>query len=82
MQFHENNVYAKEEAIKRLKIEKPFDQVLFHTERAVRFRRHAGCEAIGSTRTTVFTFSAGPRYRFDVGWSQNRGQVDDKGKAR
>jgi hypothetical protein len=49
VQFYENGVYDKEEAIKRLKVEKLFDQVLFHTERALRFCRYAGCEAIGST---------------------------------
>jgi hypothetical protein len=47
VQFYENGVYDKEEAIKRLKVEKLFDQVLFHTEKALRFCRFARYEAIG-----------------------------------
>jgi hypothetical protein len=35
IQFYENGVYDKEEAIKRLKVEALFDQILFHTEKAL-----------------------------------------------
>lgn len=39
VQFYENGVYDKEEAIRRLKVEALFDQILFHTERALDYLR-------------------------------------------
>ena len=47
VQFYENGIYDKEEAIKRLKVEKLFDQILFHTERALSFCRFAGFQELG-----------------------------------
>ncbi len=35
VQFYENGVYDKEDAIKRLKVEELFDQILFHTEKSL-----------------------------------------------
>jgi len=46
VQFYENGVYDKDEAIKRLKVEKLYDQVLFHTEKALQFCRCMGCEEV------------------------------------
>ena len=46
VQFYENGVYDKEEAIKRLKVEKLFNQVLFHTEKALQFCRYVGYEEV------------------------------------
>ena len=37
VQFYENGIYSKEEAIKRLKVEALFDQILFHTEKALTY---------------------------------------------
>jgi hypothetical protein len=36
----------KEEAIKRLKVEKLYNQILFHTEKALQFCRYSGFEEI------------------------------------
>jgi hypothetical protein len=46
VQFYENGVYDKEEAMKRLKVEKLYNQVLFHTERALQFCRYVGYEEV------------------------------------
>ena len=46
VQFYENGVYDKDEAIKRLKVEKLYDQVLFHTEQALQFCRYMGHEEV------------------------------------
>ena len=35
VQYYENGVYDKDEAIKRLKVDKLYDQILFHTEKAL-----------------------------------------------
>ena len=37
VQLFETGVLDKDEALKRLRVEKLFDQVLFHTERALEF---------------------------------------------
>jgi len=50
VQFYENGIYDKEEAIKRLKVEKLYNQVLFHTESALRFCRYIGFEVIGGSK--------------------------------
>ena len=39
VQFYENGVYDKKEAIKRLKVEALFDQILFHTEKSLAYCR-------------------------------------------
>ena len=46
VQFYENGVYDKEEAIKRLKVEKLYNQVLFHSEKALQFCRYVGYEEV------------------------------------
>lgn len=50
VQFYENGVYDKDEALKRLKIEKLYNQVLFHTEKALRFCHYRAFEAIGGAK--------------------------------
>jgi hypothetical protein len=37
-------VYDKDEAIKRLKVDKLYDQVLFHTEKSLKYCRFIGYE--------------------------------------
>jgi hypothetical protein len=37
VQYYENGVYDKEEAIKRLKVEALFNQILFHTEKSLAY---------------------------------------------
>ena len=50
VQFYENGVYDKEEAIKRLKVEDLFSQVLFHTEKSLACLRFTGFEDLGGAR--------------------------------
>jgi len=47
VQFYENGVYDKEEAIKRLKVEELFSQILFHTEKSLTYFRFSGYEKLG-----------------------------------
>ncbi len=47
VQYYENGVYDKEDAIKRLKVEVLFDQILFHTEKALSYCCFAGYEKLG-----------------------------------
>jgi len=47
VQFYENGVYDKDEAIKRLKVEVLFNQILFHTERALAYCCFTGFEKLG-----------------------------------
>jgi len=47
VQFYENGVYDKEEAIKRLKVQALYNQVLFHTEKSLTFCEYKGYERIG-----------------------------------
>jgi len=47
VQFYENGVYDKDDAIKRLKVEALFNQILFHTERALAYCCFTGFEKIG-----------------------------------
>jgi len=49
VQFYENGVYDKDEAIKRLKVEKLFDQILFHTEKALSYCQFIRCEKMEGT---------------------------------
>ena len=47
VQFYENGIYDKEEAIKRLKVDILFDQILFHTEKSLSYCRFTGFERPG-----------------------------------
>ena len=49
VQFYENGVYDKDDAIKRLKVEELFDQILFHTEKSLLYCRFTGFEKLGGT---------------------------------
>ena len=49
VQFYENGVYNKEEAIKRLKVEELFSQILFHSEKSLTYIRFAGFEKLGGS---------------------------------
>ena len=49
VQFYENGVYDKEEAIRRLKVEELFSQILFHSEKSLTYFRFTGCEHLGGT---------------------------------
>jgi hypothetical protein len=46
VQFYENGVYDKEEAIKRLKVEELFNQILFHTDISLNYCRFMGFEEV------------------------------------
>ena len=46
VQFYENGVYDKEDAIKRLKVEALFNQILFHTEKALTYCRFTKFEKL------------------------------------
>ena len=48
VQFYENGIYDKEEAIKRLKVDNLFDQILFHTAKSLTYCRFTGFECLGS----------------------------------
>jgi len=45
--FYEQNVYDVDEAIKRLKVQELFNQVLFHTERSLRYCLYVKHETVG-----------------------------------
>ena len=47
VQYYENGVYDKDEAIKRLKVEALFNQILFHTEKALAYCCFTGFEKLG-----------------------------------
>ena len=48
VQFYENGVYDKEDAIKRLKVDALFNQILFHTEKALTYCRFTSYEKLGT----------------------------------
>jgi hypothetical protein len=50
VQLYENGVYDKVEAIRRLKVEELFNQILFHTEKSLDFCRFTGYEDLGGAR--------------------------------
>jgi hypothetical protein len=50
VQYYENGVYDKAEAIKRLKVENLFNQILFHTEKSLAYCRFVGYERPGGAR--------------------------------
>lgn len=47
IQYYENGVYDKNEAIRRLKVEKLFNQILFHTDKSLAYCRFTGFEKLG-----------------------------------
>ncbi|NJD01487.1 MAG: DUF3990 domain-containing protein, partial [Ruminiclostridium sp.] len=47
VQYYENGVYDKNEAIKRLKVEKLFNQILFHTDKSLTYSHFTGFEKLG-----------------------------------
>jgi hypothetical protein len=47
VQYYENGVYDKNEAIKRLKVEKLFNQIHFHTDESLTYCRFTGFEKSG-----------------------------------
>jgi len=49
VQFYENGAYDKDEAIKRLKVDKLYNQILFHTQKALAYCRFIGHEDLGET---------------------------------
>jgi hypothetical protein len=50
VQYYENGVYDKDEAIKRLKADKLYDQFLFHTEKSLEYCRFTGYEDLGGAK--------------------------------
>jgi len=46
VQFYENGVYNMEDAIKRMKVEGLFEQILFHTDKALSYCRFTGFEKL------------------------------------
>jgi hypothetical protein len=50
VQFYENGIYDRTEAIKRLKVEELFDQILFHTEKSLTYCHFVGYEKLGGAK--------------------------------
>ena len=50
VQYYENGVYDKEEAIKRLKVEELYNQILFHTEKSLTYCRFTRFERSGGAK--------------------------------
>ena len=50
VQYYENGVYDKEDAIKRLKVEELFNQILFHTEKSLKYCRFSRFEQLGDAK--------------------------------
>ena len=50
VQFYENGVYDKDDAIKRLKVEELFDQILFHTEKSLTYCCFKEFEKLGGAQ--------------------------------
>ena len=44
VQFYENGVYDKDEALRRLKVENLYNQFLFHTEKSLTYCQFKGYE--------------------------------------
>lgn len=53
VQYYENGVYDKNEAIKRLKVEKLFNQILFHTDKSLTYCRFTGFEKSGGVNNGI-----------------------------
>ena len=47
VQFYENGVYDKSEAIRRLKVDKLYSQIFFHTDKSLEYCRFTRCEEVG-----------------------------------
>ena len=47
VQYYENGVYDKEDAIKRLKVEELYNQILFHTKKSLNYCRFTEFEKLG-----------------------------------
>jgi hypothetical protein len=47
VQYYENGVYDKEDAIKRLKVEELYSQILFHTTKSLTYCHFTGFEKLG-----------------------------------
>jgi hypothetical protein len=47
VQYYENGVYDKMDAIRRLKVQKLFNQILFHTEKSLTYCRFMEYERLG-----------------------------------
>jgi hypothetical protein len=50
VQYYENGVYDRGEAIKRLKVDGLFNQILFHTEKSLTYCRFVGFETLGDRK--------------------------------
>ena len=50
VQLYENGVYDKDEAIKRLKVDALYSQILFHTEKSLEYCRFTGHEDLGEAK--------------------------------
>lgn len=50
VQYYENGVYDKEDAIKRLKVEELYSQILFHTTKSLTYCRFTGFEKLGGAK--------------------------------
>ena len=50
VQYYENGIYGKDEAIKRLKIDELFSQILFHTDKSLAYCRFIGYEVLEGGR--------------------------------
>ncbi|MCL2391840.1 MAG: DUF3990 domain-containing protein [Oscillospiraceae bacterium] len=48
VQYYENGVYDKEDAIKRLKVDALYDQILFHTTKSLEFCHYVGSVELGA----------------------------------
>jgi hypothetical protein len=53
VQYYENGVYDKNEAIKRLKVEKLFNQIFFHTDKSLTYCRFTGFEKSGGVNNGI-----------------------------
>lgn len=47
VQFYENGVYNKDDAIRRLKVDKLYSQIFFHTVKSLEYCRFTGYEEVG-----------------------------------
>jgi len=50
VQYYENGVYNKGEALKRLKVDALYNQILFHTEKSLAYCGYTGYEDLGGVR--------------------------------
>ena len=50
VQYYENGVYNRDDAIKRLKVEGLYSQILFHTDRSLTYCHFIGFEKLGGMK--------------------------------